>query len=86
MAAADTLKTGSKQVAAGAAAGITQLAQAAPDMAKTLVEGTLKPVAADVAEGLPGFVEEVGGQLLQDEGERRGLLKRCWEVRVEGGC
>lgn len=68
MAAADTLKTGSRQVAAGAAAGITQLAQAAPEVAQVIVEGTLQPLAADVAEKLPQLAEGVGTTLLQQEG------------------
>jgi len=69
MAAADTLKTGSRQAAAGVAVGIAELAQTAPDVTQIFVEGTLKPVAADVAQKLPAVVDEVGGQLLQEEGE-----------------
>jgi hypothetical protein len=69
MQAADALKSGSRQAAAGAAAGIEQLAQAAPEVAKDFVEGTLKPVAADMAVQLPNLAEQVGTKLLVEEGE-----------------
>jgi hypothetical protein len=69
MQAAAALKSGSRQVAAGAAAGIEQLAQTAPKFAHEFVEGTLKPVAADVAVQLPNLAEQVGTKLLVEEGE-----------------
>jgi hypothetical protein len=68
-AGADALKSGSSHVAAAAAAGIAQLAQTAPQVATQLVEGGLKPAAADVARVLPALAEGVGAQLLEGEGE-----------------
>lgn len=69
MAAAETVEANSHAVAAGAAAGITQLAQTAPEMMQGFVEDTLKPAAVDIAKKLPEVVEQVGVKLLHEEGQ-----------------
>jgi hypothetical protein len=59
-------------VAAAAAAGIDQLGKTGPQLAQGFVQDTLNPVARDVAQQLPQVVEQIGGQLLEEEGEKGG--------------
>lgn len=64
-----TITTASAQAAAATAAAATTAADTLPQLAQQFVEESLKPTAAAVSEQLPGIVEQVGGQLLEQEGK-----------------
>lgn len=89
MQAAEAVKAGSRQAAAGAAAGVEQLAAAAPQVAQQVVEGLLKPTAADMAAQLPAVVQQVGAELLEDEGGcgwvQKGVSRSCSKGGKAGG-
>lgn len=65
----ETISSSTSQAAAATAAAATSAADTLPQLAQEFVEGSLKPAAAAAADQLPAAVDEVGGKLIDQEGE-----------------
>jgi hypothetical protein len=65
----ESIKSSADQAAAIASSTLQHVAAAAPAVAQDLVEGSLKPAAAEVAAALPDITEKLVGSFMDDEGE-----------------